>query len=148
MTKPWTRTASIALAIAAAWSVLLVAAAFVAPAYSTSSGSASMDTTSGATTTTEVTTGSATLVAVNGPGVLVVIALPLVVTLLVALSLATGHRRVGWVLTAILCLVNVLALLSVGIFFVPVTLALIVACASSERRRVAHPADGPDPLSA
>jgi len=141
MTKPWTRTASIALAIAAAWSVLLVAAAFVAPAYSTSSGSASMDTTSGATTTAEVTTGSATLVAVNGPGVLVV-------TLLVALSLATGHRRVGWVLTAILCLVNVLALLSVGIFFVPVTLALIVACASSERRRVAHPADGPDPLSA
>lgn len=140
----YSRNAWIALGVAVVWGLLLVVAAFVAPVYSTSSGSA-VDGTDGTVATTAE--GSATLVGVNGYGVLLVISVPLVAALVVAWALARGRRRLGWVVTSVLCVLNVLALLSVGIFFVPVTLALIVACASTPRTRVAQPAD-PSPLTA
>lgn len=146
--SPWSRTTGIALGVALAWSLLLVVAAFVVPVYGTASGSATVDPSTGLSTTTTEITGSATLVGVNGPGVLVVIGIPLVATLLVGWALAARRRRIGWVITSALCVLNVLALLSVGIFFVPTTLALIVACAATERRRVAHPADEPSSLGA
>jgi hypothetical protein len=143
----YSRNASIALGVALVWSLLLVGAAFVAPVYSSSTGSSSSDVTSGATTTASQTTGTGTLVGVNGPGVLVFIALPLLATLVVAWALARGRRRSGWVVTSVLGVLTVLALLSVGIFFLPVTLALVVACANTPRPRVARPAD-PASLSA
>lgn len=142
----YSRNASIALGVALVWSLLLVVAAFVAPVYSSSTGSSSTDVTSGAVTTSE-TTGTGTLVGVNGPGVLVFVALPLVATLVVAWALARGRRRLGWVVTSVLGVLTVLALLSVGIFFLPVSLALVVACANTPRPRVARPAD-PASLSA
>ncbi len=127
-TARFSRTASTALWVALVWSVLLVVAAFVAPVYSSTSGTASTDPTSSGTVTTE---GTGTLVGVNGPGVLVVVAVPLVATLVVAWALARGRRRLGWVVTSVLGVLTVLALLSIGIFFLPVTLSLIVACAST-----------------
>jgi hypothetical protein len=142
---PWTRTSATALSFALVWSALLVVGALVLPSYGTSSQSASMDTTTGVTTTEPVTTGTATLVGVNGPGVLIVVGIPLVVTLLVGTALAFRRRRIGWVLTSILGFFTLLAMLSIGIFILPTTLALVVACAATERRRVAHPADDPDP---
>lgn len=141
----YSRNASIALGVALVWSLLLVVAAFVAPVYSSSTGS-STDVTSGAVTTPE-TAGTGTLVGVNGAGVLVFVALPLVATLVVAWALARGRRRLGWVVTSVLGVLTVLALLSVGIFFLPVSLALVVACANTPRPRVARPAD-PASLSA
>jgi hypothetical protein len=142
---PWSRTTATALSFAVVWSALLVVGALVLPAYGTSGQSASMDATSGVTTTEPATTGTATLVGVNGPGVLVVVGIPLVVTLLVATALAFRRRRIGWVLTSVLGFFTLLAMLSIGIFFLPTTLALVVACAATERRRIAHPADEPAP---
>ena len=138
----YSRNAWIALGVAVVWGLLLVVAAFVVPVYSTSSGSATDGTVP--TTTTE---GTATLVGVNGYGVLLVISVPLVAAVVVAWALARGRRRIGWVVTSLLGVLNVLALLSVGIFFLPVTIALIVACASTPRTRVVRPAD-PAPLTA
>ena len=144
---PWSRTTTIALAFAVAWSALLVAAAIVLPAYGTATKPASVDSSAGSTTTT-ATTGAATLVGVNGSGVLIIVSIPLAVSLLVALALAGRRRRVGWVLTALLGFFNLLAMLSIGIFILPTTLALVVACAGTERRRIAHPADDTAPVTA
>ncbi|MDA8436458.1 MAG: hypothetical protein M0Z98_10800 [Actinomycetales bacterium] len=138
----YSRNAWIAVGVALVWGLLLVVLAFVAPVYSTSSGSATDGTV--ASTTTE---GTATLVGVNGYGVLLVVSVPLVAAVVVAWALARGRRRIGWVVTSLLGALNVLAMLSVGIFFLPVTIALVVACASTPRTRVARPAD-PAPLTA
>jgi hypothetical protein len=141
----YSRNTWVALGVAVVWGFLLVVAAFVAPVYGTSSGSAA----SGPDGTVSAATseGTATLVEVNGYGVLVVVSVPLVAAVVVAWALARGRRRIGWVVTSVLGVLNVLALLSVGIFFVPVTLALIVACASTPRTRVARPTDAA-PLTA
>jgi hypothetical protein len=142
---PWSRTAATALSFALVWSALLVVGALVLPAYGTSSQSATTDTGTGAASTAPVTTGTETLVGVNGPGVLVVVGIPLIVTMLVAAALAFRRRRLGWVLTSVLGFFTLLAMMSIGIFILPTTLALVVACAATERRRVAHPADDPAP---
>ena len=136
----YSRSASTALWVALVWSVLLLVAAFVVPVYSSSGGSAETGTSTGSTTTS-VTTGSGTLVGVNGPGVLVVVALPLLATLVVAWALGRGRRRLGWVVTSVLGVLTVLALLSIGIFFLPTTLALVVACASTPLTRQSRAAD-------
>ena len=141
----WSRTSAIALTFALVWSSLLVGAAFVLPVYGTASQSASLDTTTGTSSTEPVITGTDTLVGVNGPGALIVVSLPLVVTLLVGAALAARRRRIGWVLTSVLGFFNLLAMLSIGIFILPTTLALVVACAGTERRRVVRPADDPTP---
>lgn len=78
---------------------------------------------------------TATLVQVNGLGVLVPILIPLVVTLLVALLVRRGSSVVeyvtAWVITLVLCGLCVLAILSIGLFVVPVALCLVVACATA-----------------
>jgi hypothetical protein len=140
----YSRNTWVALGVAMVWGVLLVVAAFVAPVYSTSSGSA-VDGSGG--TVSATTEGTATLVGVNGYGVLPVVSFPLVATVVVAWALARGRRRLGWIVTSVLCVLNVLSLMSIGIFFLPVTLALVVACASTPRPRVARPGD-PAPLTA
>jgi hypothetical protein len=145
---PWSRTSATALSFAVVWSALLVVGALVLPAYGTASQSATVDSGTGSASTAPVTTGTETLVGVNGHGVLIVVGIPLVVTLLVGAALAFRRRRIGWVLTSILGLFTLLAMLSIGIFILPTTLALVVACAATERRRVAHPADDPAPLTA
>ena len=137
----WSRTTTFALLFAVVWSSLLVLAAFVLPAYGSSSSSSSSG--SSDATTEVTTTGTGTLVGVNGLGVLVIIGLPLVLSLLVGWALAARRRRIGWVLTGIMCFFTIIALLSIGLFFAPTTLALVIACAATERRRVAHPADEP-----
>src|SRR5918995_4193892 len=82
----------------------------------------------------ELTHGTDTLVGVNGLGVLVVIGVPLVATLAVGGALWHGSRRgavpVAWMLAGLLAVFNMLAMLSVGVFFLPVSAALIIACAT------------------
>jgi hypothetical protein len=122
------RTGRIALVPALVYAAAIVAAGFTLPVYSEQSVSSS-----GA-----VTNGSATLVAVNGTDVLLVLAIPLVVTCGVALALWPVVRRGGlplaWTLTGILVLFTLLAMLSIGVFVLPVTLALVITCATCRPR--------------
>ncbi len=123
----------IALGLAVAMSLLLLALAAVVPVY----GSESVMTTIGpdGSATTTSSSGSATLVAVNGLSALLLVAVPLLVTVLVAVLLRRGSGRVAyataWVLTLAYGGLCVLALLSIGLFLAPVALALLVACATA-----------------
>jgi hypothetical protein len=116
-----------ALVAASAWSAALLVAGFLVPVYSSQGVSADG----------EVSDGSATLVGQNGLGVVVILAIPLVVSLAVWAVLRTPTRRgavpIAWTLTGVLAGLNLLALLSIGVFVLPVTVALVVACATSRR---------------
>lgn len=116
------------LAIAAVWSVGLVIAAAVAPAYSSSSASSS-----GAVTHT-----SATLVQENGLRVLVPVSLPLVAVGAVTFSLRRRRKQekpgagaLAWTVVALLGAFTILAMLSIGVFILPAVVVLAVACARS-----------------
>lgn len=113
------RTRSIALGIAVLWSSALIAGAFFVPAYSSAGSSG---------------TGTATLVGENGMSALIPIMIPLVLTLAVASALwqrrhAPSAGPAAWTVTGLLAAFNVLALLSIGVFLLPVTVCLVVACA-------------------
>jgi len=124
----WTRLGrpeSVALLLAGVWGLGLIVAGFVVPMYRTTSES----------TTGEVPHGSDTLVGVNGPGVVVVLAVPFVVTVLVGCALLLRAHRgallAAWTLTVMLAMFTLLAMMSISFFVVPVTAGLIVACAAS-----------------
>jgi hypothetical protein len=130
------RVALVALVIAAVCGVALVVAGFLFPMYETATEASSG----------EVTHGTATLVGVNGPGVLAVLGVPLLVTLAVGSALWQGTRRgavaVAWTLAGLLAAFNVLSMASIGVFFLPVTAALIVACAVRRpRSEQPHPTE-------
>lgn len=117
------RVAAAALLIAAGYSAALVAGAFLAPMYQSSVSSSG-----------EVTHGPGTLIGVNGFGVVAVIGMPLLVSLAVGCALLSRSRRtampLAWALTGLLAVFNLLAMLSIGVFVLPVTAALIVACST------------------
>jgi hypothetical protein len=107
------KTRSLALIGAAAWSCALIVGAFVVPAYSSDSSTG---------------TGSATLVGENGAGTVIPILIPLVIVLGASAALWRDHRSAAWTATGLLAAFNVLALLSIGIFVLPITICLVVAC--------------------
>jgi hypothetical protein len=118
------RVPAVALLVAAAYGVALVVAAFTLPVYDSDNSS----------TSGQTGQASDTLVGVNGMGVALVLAVPLFVTVAVGCALALRSRwslPIAWALTGLLAALNLLAMLSVGIFVLPVTAALVVACASS-----------------
>jgi D-alanyl-lipoteichoic acid acyltransferase DltB (MBOAT superfamily) len=119
------------------WSAALLAFAFV-PTYAT--------VWSGPHGSTIRSTRS--LVSVNGHFVLVVLAVPLVISVLVGLALLFSRHRVGlaaaWSLTLLLAAFNLLALLSIGLLVVPATAALVAACALSGTERMRPEAGLPD----
>jgi hypothetical protein len=131
------RLPSALLLLAAVYSIALVVGGFIAPVYSTSSSSSSGDD----------ATGTDTLVGVNGRGVVFDLLIPLLVTVLVAVALLLRPRRramtVAWTLTGLLAAFNLLAMLSIGIFILPVTGALFVAC----RLCQSQPRDLPAPTA-
>ena len=113
----------VALVFAFGWSVAVLAAAALAPAYqsenATSSGAASP--------------GSASMLDQNGPWILLVIAIPLVVTLIVGYALwrrggQRGAGPVAWTFTGLLVGFNLVAMFSIGLFILPITACLVVAC--------------------
>jgi hypothetical protein len=107
------KTRSLALIGAAAWSCALIVGAFVVPAYSSDSSTG---------------TGSATLVGENGAGIVIPILIPLIIVLAASAALWRDHRSAAWTATGLLAAFNVLALLSIGIFVLPITICLVVAC--------------------
>jgi hypothetical protein len=122
------RTAMYSLAVALGWSVAMWFAAFTVPIYSSDSTSSDRS----------APHSSLTLVGQNGLSAIVVVSIPLILALLVAGSLAfvpwPAGRIIAWTLTGLLVAFNVLALLSVGIFLVPVTLGLVMACVTCRHR--------------
>jgi hypothetical protein len=128
-----TRTSTIGIIVAAVWSIVLWIGGTSVPVYS--SETVSSDGSS--------TQASQTLVGANGTSAIVVLLLPLMVTVLVALSLALVRGRPGlvlaWVLTGLLAAFTLLAMLSVGIFLIPVTAGLVVACVGARARSRAVP---------
>ena len=133
------RAEQVSLIVAIASGLLLVVAALVAPVYTTQTSAGSS-----ARYSTAVT-GSATLVQVNGLRVLLVCAVPLVCALVVGVLLwrragKPGAGPFAWTVTAVLAGFNLLAMLSIGVFVLPVTAALIIACVS--HRALRHPAVG------
>lgn len=111
---------SVALAVAAAWGVALIVGTFVVPVYSSGRG-------------------SATLVGVNGAWVVALIAIPLVIVLFVAEALwkrreSPNAGPTAWTITGLLIAFNLLGMLTIGIFLLPVTISLVVACAIQTQR--------------
>jgi hypothetical protein len=118
----------ISLAIALVWGTGLVIAAVLAPVYQSSSVSSSGT----------VTDGPATLVGVNGWSVLLVAGAPLVAAAVTGCALwrragRQGAGVIAWAVTGLLVCVNVLAMLSIGVFVIPVAIALAVACGAHGR---------------
>ena len=132
------RRAQVALALAAVWGAVLLAAAVTVPVYAVESGGAAPD---GELLTSS---GSATLVEVNGPGVLLVAAAPLVATVLVAALLSAQPRRrtarvAAWAPVGLLAGLAVLGLATVGVFLLPVVVALAVAVDAGPAPAMAQP---------
>ena len=105
-----------------AWAAALVVGALVLPVYSVEeSGDVS---------------SSATLVAVNGLGVLLPVAVPALITAVVWIALhrrcSRGSRFAGalaWTLAGVLVLSSMLAIFSIGLVVLPVALLLLGAAA-------------------
>jgi hypothetical protein len=115
----------ISLAIALACSTGLVIAALLAPVYQSQSVSSSGITAS----------GSATLVGVNGWRALLIAAVPLAAAVMAGYGLWRRAGRPGagvlaWTVTGLLACFNVVAMATIGVFVVPVTVALFIACAT------------------
>ncbi len=120
----------VALGLAGAVGVALVVLAFVAPVYE------------GSTTTTLPDGSQATerytrsLVEQNGWWGAVVMAVPLVATVLVAIlvrATGPGARRLVWIPVLLLFAFSVVALSSVGLAMLPVVVLLGVAAAAAPR---------------
>ena len=129
------RTPSLAVLLAALYGAALIVGGFLAPVYESISVSSSG----------VVMRGTDTLVGVNGRGAVILLGVPLAV----GWALWHGSRRgaipVAWALTGLLGVLNVLAMLSIGVFVLPVTAALTIACAtrrprSKPPRGAEHPA--------
>jgi hypothetical protein len=115
----------ISLAIALALGTGLVILALLAPVYQSQSVSSSGT----------MTNGSATLVGVNGWGALLAAGAPLAAAAVAGCGLWRRAGRPGagvlaWTVTGLLACFNVLAIATIGVFVVPVTVALFAACAT------------------
>jgi hypothetical protein len=105
---------------ALAWSLGVVLAALLVPAYdATSSG------TQGLTLTRQ------TLIQRHGAGALILVAIPLIVSILVAVAVYGKHRGapawngpVAWVAIGLLAAETLLGILTVGLFIAPVVILL------------------------
>jgi len=121
------RVSLIALVAGAVWALGLIVSGFLVPVYRSTRESSSG----------EATHSTETLVGENGSGVVAVLAVPLAVTLAVASSLLLRSHRgalpTAWTLTVLLAVFNMLTMLSIGVFILPVTAALVVACAACSR---------------
>jgi hypothetical protein len=115
----------VCVVLALLWSLLLLVATFVAPVYGTS---ACAGTAGGQSACVDSTS---TLFQVNGVGAVVAMVIPLVATVVVGLGLGSGSgagMTAAWTTSAILAVLTLLALLSVGVVWVPVVVMLLLAC--------------------
>jgi hypothetical protein len=126
------RRPSIALLIAVVSSLGFLAAGLMVPVYT--------EVTSGPGSAA-VTETSKTLVAENGSRVVLLLLFPLLATVVVAIALlGRAHSSaivLAWSVTGVVAVFNLLAMLTIGIFVIPITIALVVACAAVTAERTA-----------
>ncbi|MEO7587434.1 MAG: hypothetical protein ABIS84_05340 [Arachnia sp.] len=111
----------VALSIALVWAAALLVGAFTVPVYGGSGA-------------------EATLIGVNGASGVVVAAAPLLLAAATAFSLRlrdphAGAGLLAWALAILSAVYSIVAILSVGIFALPVVACLIYACAVHGPRR-------------
>ena len=132
--RPHRRAVWASVVVALLWSIGLLVAAVTFPMYDSEAVTGSTvigGAEAGPHTTTTISHSTATLVEVNGVQALAFMALPLLVSLVVAVALLRPRpgrvaRLVAWGVTGAL---GVLTMLTVGPAMVPVTGCLLVACA-------------------
>ena len=124
------RPTALALVVAVTWGVGLLGAAAVVPFYEGVTHSST-----GATTSS-----TQTLIEENGTSALLPVGLPLVIALGVAFILIwrrahgrPGAGRIAWTIVGLLGVFNLLAMMTIGLFIVPLTAALFVACRTTRR---------------
>jgi hypothetical protein len=66
---------------------------------------------------------------VNGTGVALVLAVPLLAVAVTAAALRRGHRSAAWGIVAGLAAFSLVSILSIGVFVAPVAILLAVAVA-------------------
>ena len=110
-------------------------AALVVPAYSSSS-TRSVGTTGHGETIQVTSTSHETVVAANGAGVLLILAIPVSIAI-VGLLGARGVLPRGFLVAAcvLLWIWTMISMLTVGIFYLPAAAALTVALVASDPRR-------------
>jgi len=133
-----------ALTLATLWSLLIVGVGGFAPLSTHSSMGGHADSVTGQLVQDPEVTTTSSLVGDNGFWVLAVLAIPLAVTLLVGLALTRGWWWAGWGITGLFVAFTLLGMLSIGVFLLPVTIALVVACTSVPRSAEA-PSSAPLP---
>jgi 4-amino-4-deoxy-L-arabinose transferase-like glycosyltransferase len=128
--RPWSERTTAVLAYAAlGWTVLAAAALAVAPLVTTES----MGATSGSGTVvrvTETTSSTVThdsLVESEGAGVLVVLLVPVAVALVGAIARGRAARHVRIGTGCVLLVLCVLGAMSIGVFYLPAPILLLVA---------------------
>lgn len=131
-------TELVALCVAIASSVGLIVVAMTMPFYTSS---AFEQDSSSAVVTHEST--SATLVGVNGTHVLVIIAIPLMITVAVfgifsIRGITRGPGAVAWTMVGLLVVITVAGMLTIGPLILPTTACLVTACGVRQVRRRAH----------
>lgn len=118
----WVALAAVTLAVAAG-----IGLAFY-PVYQGEGESASS---SGVVTSS---TDSATLIAENGPWVALLLCVPAVLAALGLWAALRGHRSLAWIFAGVLLGFCVLGAFSVGLFYLPAALALLLAAGLTEGR--------------
>ena len=82
---------------------------------------------------------SASLIEQNGMGVLVWLIIPVVLCLvafLVTLSRIRGGKVIMWAMAVLLLLFGLVSILSIGAFYLPAALALIIAAATAKTSNI------------
>jgi hypothetical protein len=112
------------IAGALVWSIGLILAALVIPAYTTETSSQ----------TNGVTLTSSTLLQDRGAGALVLIVIPVLVSLIVLIAMRFRHRedaawsgRVAWTAIGVLAVESLLGIATIGAFMLPVAILLALS---------------------
>jgi hypothetical protein len=122
-------------AAALAWSLGVVLAALLVPAYDSNSSSSQ-----------GLTLTRATLIQSHGARALILVAIPMIVSIVVAIAIYGKHRGapawnapVAWVAIGLLAAETLLGILTLGVFIAPVVILLALSF-----RLVPGPAGAPD----
>lgn len=114
----WGRATTMWIGVGLAYGVVLIIAAFVVPIFTGSWGFS--------------TTNADTLVAQHGLYAALVVAVPLILAVGIAFALLESYKRgaraLAWSLWGVLALGNLAALFTIGVFVLPITIAMFLAC--------------------
>ncbi len=120
------------LLLAFTWSVAVSLYLLNVPVYSSMSTSATIPIT-GTNSSVGPITSRSTLMDINGAGILLILAMPTVVALIPLLMPATVRRRTAAIAGVLVGVFSFLGAMTVGLFYLPTALLLLVGAALPER---------------